>query len=104
MRCVVVLKRRFRGGGTQTAKPSAVRSQRLCLRPPKPYRAPNPSHGIGMVVELAVKQGDDASPSSLVASQRDAQSDKETIAPAWARCCDLSATLKKNYMFAGWNY
>jgi hypothetical protein len=39
----------------QTAKPSAVRSQRLCLRPPKPYRAPNPSHGIGRVVELAAE-------------------------------------------------
>jgi len=31
---VIALKRRFRGDGTQTAKPSAVRSQRLCLRPP----------------------------------------------------------------------
>jgi hypothetical protein len=30
-------------------------NRRLCLRPPKPYRAPNPSHGIGRVVELAVE-------------------------------------------------
>jgi hypothetical protein len=48
----------------ETAKPSAVRSQRLCLRPPKPYRAPNPSHGIGRVVELAA-EGDQPDEESI---------------------------------------
>jgi hypothetical protein len=48
----------------QTAKPSAVRSQRLCHRPPKPYRAPNPSHGIGRVVELAA-EGDQPDEESI---------------------------------------
>jgi hypothetical protein len=55
MRCVVVLKRCFRGGGTQTAKPSAGESQRLCLRP-HDLAVPHPSNGIGRAVELATKQ------------------------------------------------
>jgi hypothetical protein len=38
----------------QTAKPSAIRNRRLCLRPPD-LTAPPPSHGIGRVVELAVR-------------------------------------------------
>jgi|SRR6516164_643292 len=54
---------------TQTAKPSAAQCQRLCSSPNLAL-APNPSHGIGRVVELAVKQGDELHLVSLVAGVR----------------------------------
>jgi len=39
---------------------------------------------------------------SAPASKGTVQSDRGRIAPVGACRCDLSATLKKNYMFAGW--
>ena len=95
MRCAVVLKRHFGGGGTQTAKPSAVRSQRLSQRPqtlPCPHFL---THGIGRVVELAVKPRPRVEGKGTLPIRR--------IAPLTARGCDLRATLKRNYIFAaGW--
>jgi len=43
----------YAGAALQTAKPSAVRSQRLCLHPPRPRRTPVTSHGIRQGVEPA---------------------------------------------------
>ena len=54
---------RTQGAALQTAKPSAVRSQRLCLHPPRPRRPPVTSHGIRQGVEPAagMHQPDDKS-------------------------------------------
>jgi len=72
------------GSALQTAKPKRPPTlDGFAFVPLNPTVPPNPSHGTGRVFELVL---------------RGHQPDEGSIALA---NCALSATLKKNYMFAG---